>query len=198
MRKTVYSFGFLLPISTIYRCPGLYIYDKLVVKFGFPYSPTACLRPHNLVHVPTPAYGPKGNAYIHNDQCQPPDKSFCLSKNLCSNGLDLKVLVSNHIVVMIMKTYQRVIVRPLANNTHNVHFACVILARSGNCYTRSQPCRALGDREVGSSSTELLFTSSSTCASLFFLKFLPILGHSLGKQLEFPTPSAQEQKSCQK
>ena len=30
-----------------------YIYDKLAVKFGFPYSPTACLRPHNLVHVPT-------------------------------------------------------------------------------------------------------------------------------------------------
>ena len=61
------------------------MYDKLVVKFGFPYSPTACLRPHNLVHVPTPAYAPKGNAYIHNDQCQPPDKSFCLSKNLCSS-----------------------------------------------------------------------------------------------------------------
>ena len=57
------------------------------MKFGFPYSPTACLRPHNLVHVPTPAYAPKGNAYIHNDQCQPPDKSFCLSKNLCSLAL---------------------------------------------------------------------------------------------------------------
>lgn len=105
-----------------------------------------------------------------------------------SNGLDLKVLVSDHIVVMIMKPHQLVIVTSLANNTHSVHFACVILARSGNCYTWSQPCRALGDREVGSSSTELLFTSSSTCASLFFLKFLPILGHSLGKQLEFPTP----------
>ena len=71
-------------LETINRCPGLYIYDKLVVKFGFPYSPTPCLRPHNLAHVPTPAYAPKGNAYIHNDQCQPPDKSFCLSKNLCS------------------------------------------------------------------------------------------------------------------
>ena len=67
----------------------LYIYDKLVVKFGFPYSPTACLRPHNLVHVPTPAYAPKGNAYIHNDQCQPPDKSLCLLKKLCSVVMNL-------------------------------------------------------------------------------------------------------------
>ena len=87
-----------LPISTIYRCPGLYIYDKLVVEFGFPYSPTACLRPHNLVHVPTPAYAPKGNAYIHNDQCQPPDKSFCLSKNLCSKW---KVMFSLAWIVLV-------------------------------------------------------------------------------------------------
>ena len=101
------------------------------------------------------------------------------NKYSSQNGLDLKVSVNDHIVVMIMKTYQGVIVKALANDTHSVHFACVILATSGNCYSRSQPCRALGDREVDSSSKELLFTSSSTCASLFFLKFLPILGHSL-------------------
>ena len=36
----------------------------------------------------------------------------------------------------------------------------------------ASPGRALGDREEASSSIEVLFTSSSTCASLFFRKFL--------------------------
>ena len=78
--------------------------SKLVVKFGFPYSHTACLRPHNLVHVPTPAYAPKGNAYIHNDQCQPPDKSFCLTNYFTSSdphhdmlggGCQVRVVIEN-------------------------------------------------------------------------------------------------------
>ena len=72
-----------------FYCGALSFFWCLRGGYGLPtrpqWEPTACLRPHNLVHVPTPAYAPKGNAYIHNDQCQPPDKSFCLLKNLCSS-----------------------------------------------------------------------------------------------------------------
>ena len=32
--------------------------------------------PHDQLHVPTPAYAPMGNAYIHHFQCQPPNKSL--------------------------------------------------------------------------------------------------------------------------
>ena len=40
--------------------------------------------PHDQLHVPTPAYAPMGNAYIHHFQCQPPNKSLHLLKKLCS------------------------------------------------------------------------------------------------------------------
>ena len=36
-----------------------------------------CLQPHDQLHVPTPAYASKGNAYIYHFQCQPPEWNFC-------------------------------------------------------------------------------------------------------------------------
>jgi len=33
---------------------------------------------NDQLHVPTPAYAPKGNAYSHHFQCQPPDESLHL------------------------------------------------------------------------------------------------------------------------